>query len=63
MVLIKEIVTFCMREDTINMNKKILSGIVHNIAVDIEKPLKADIDLLARWNNLTAIQRMNGFVG
>ena len=39
------------------MNKKILSGVVHEVPEDMEKALKADTDILDRWNNLTPIQR------
>lgn len=39
------------------MNKKILSGVVHELPKDIEKALKTDTDILDKWNNLTPIQR------
>jgi uncharacterized protein YdeI (YjbR/CyaY-like superfamily) len=39
------------------MNIKILSGIVHQVPDDMEKALKANADLLERWNTLTPIQR------
>ena len=39
------------------MNKKILSGVVHEVPEDMEKTLKADTDILNQWNNLTPIQR------
>lgn len=41
----------------LSRNKKILSGVVHEVPKDIEIALKADIDYLDRWNNLTPIQR------
>jgi len=39
------------------MNIKILSGVVHEVPMDMEKALKTDTDILDRWNNLTPIQR------
>jgi len=39
------------------MDKTILSGVVHEVPDDIEKVLKADTDILERWNSLTPIQR------
>lgn len=39
------------------MNKNVLSGVLHEAPDDIEKVLKADTDILERWNNLTPIQR------
>ena len=35
----------------------ILSGVVHEVPEDMEKVLKADTDILERWNSLTPIQR------
>src|SRR5688572_9408793 len=48
---------FLLDEDTISMDKTILSGVVHEVPEDIEKILKADSDILDRWNSLTPIQR------
>jgi hypothetical protein len=39
------------------MNKIVLSGILHEMPDDIEKALKENTDILARWNSLTPIQR------
>lgn len=39
------------------MNTNILQGILHQVPEDVEKVLKADPDILERWNNLTPIQR------
>ena len=38
-------------------NKKILPGILHDVPKDMEKVLKADVNVLDRWNKLTPIQR------
>lgn len=57
LALIKKIVKFRVDEDAVNMNAKILSGVVHEVPPDIKKVLKVDIALLDRWNKLTAIQR------
>jgi hypothetical protein len=39
------------------MDSTILSGVVHEVPDDIEKELKADTNILERWNSLTPIQR------
>lgn len=39
------------------MNKKIASGVLQEVPNDMEKALKADADILERWNTLTPIQR------
>lgn len=48
---------FLLDEDTISMDKTILSGVVHEVPDDMGKVLKADSDILERWNSLTPIQR------
>lgn len=40
-----------------SLNKEVLSGILHEVPEDIENALKANADILARWNQLTPIQR------
>lgn len=35
----------------------IAEGILHELPEDMKKVLKADADMLERWNNLTPIQR------
>lgn len=57
LVLIKKIVKFRLNEETHGKDMKILPGVVHELTKDIEKVLKADPDILNRWNNLTSIQR------
>ncbi len=39
------------------MNIKVLSGVFHEVTDDIIVALNSDIELLAKWNSLTAIQR------
>ena len=39
------------------MKKEILSGVLHEVSKDIEEALKADTDILDKWNKLTPIQR------
>ncbi|HAP34734.1 MAG TPA: hypothetical protein DCQ28_01880 [Bacteroidetes bacterium] len=36
---------------------KIAEGVLHEVPDDMKKALKADADILERWNNLTPIQR------
>lgn len=55
--LIKKIVKFRLEEDVKGMNKNVLPGILHEVPEDMEKVLKADTDILGRWNKLTPIQR------
>lgn len=55
--LIKKIVKFRLDEDALSLNKIVLSGVLHEVPDDIENVLKTDTELLARWNNLTPIQR------
>ena len=38
-------------------NKKIASGVVHNVPEDLQKALTADIDALAFWESITANAR------
>ena len=39
------------------MTGKISNGILHEVPSDIEKVLTSNADLLAKWENLTPIQR------
>ncbi len=39
------------------MKKEILPGVLHEVSKDIEEALKADTDILDKWNKLTPIQR------
>jgi uncharacterized protein YdeI (YjbR/CyaY-like superfamily) len=39
------------------MTSKISSGILHEVPNDIEKAITSNADLLAKWENLTPIQR------
>jgi uncharacterized protein YdhG (YjbR/CyaY superfamily) len=57
LALIKKIVKFRLDEDVQSTNKKILSGVVHEVPRDMERVLKADTGILNHWNKLTAIQR------
>ena len=57
LTLIKKIVKFRLDEFTKNNIKKILSGVVHEVPGDMETVLKADTNILERWNTLTPIQR------
>jgi len=57
LTLIKKIVKFRLGEVTKSNNKKILSGVVHEVPDDMETALKTDINILERWNTLTPIQR------
>lgn len=39
------------------MNINVLSGVIHEVTDDIIVALNSDIELLAKWNSLTEIQR------
>lgn len=39
------------------MKKDVLSGVLHEVPEDVEKALKANNEILERWNRLTPIQR------
>jgi uncharacterized protein YdeI (YjbR/CyaY-like superfamily) len=39
------------------MSKELLSGIVHEVPDDMVQALKANTDIIDRWNTLTPIQR------
>ncbi|MFU8842903.1 MAG: DUF1801 domain-containing protein [Bacteroidales bacterium] len=57
LTLIKKIVKFRLDADSKSMHKKIESGVVHEVPDDLGKSLKAEPDILERWNNLTPVQR------
>ena len=46
-----------MKTNQKDSHKKIAEGVVHDIPKDMEKALISDGQMLARWNNLTPIQR------
>ena len=39
------------------MATTILNGILHEVPADMKKALRADEEILLKWNNLTPIQR------
>jgi uncharacterized protein YdhG (YjbR/CyaY superfamily) len=55
--LIKKIVQFRVEEDANSLLMDVMPGVLHQVPEDIKKVLKADTNLLARWNKLTPIQR------
>jgi hypothetical protein len=55
--LIKRKVKSQIGEDSEIMKKDVLSGVLHEVPEDVEKALKANNEILERWNRLTPIQR------
>lgn len=55
--LIKKMVEFRINEDTTGMSTELLGGVVHEVPKDMESAMKADREIIQRWNHLTPIQR------